>query len=257
LRVVLPGGEPIVPALRQLAWDGSCRLSLQPGGLMTLEPLPGASLRDASLAASGAGLALELERRSLLVLHGSCVAIDGQGVCLLGSSGAGKSTLAAALQAKGHPLVSDAMTALRVDQPGPARALAGFRVVKLWPSSLLHLGLEATRRGPVHQQSEKQICAPTGPFAAAETPVRWFVAVQAGEPISLSVLTAAEGLMTLVRNLYLVDDTPASEQPALLQRSGRALREARVASLRRGEELNQLGELVARLEALVRSAPEA
>lgn len=224
---------------------------------MNIEPLIGASLRDAALAASGTGLALELERRSLLVLHGSCVAIDGQGVCLLGSSGAGKSTLAAALQAKGHPLVSDAMTALRVDHPWPARALAGFRVVKLWPNSLQHLGLEPTRRGRVHQQSEKEICAPTGPFAAAETPVRWFVGLQPGGPISVSALTAADGLMTLVRNLYLVDDTPASEQPALLQRSGRALREARVASLRRGEQLSQLDEVVDQLEALVRSASKA
>ncbi len=221
---------------------------------MTLEALPAASLEDLALAASGSGLALELERRSLLVLHGSCVAIDGQGVCLLGSSGAGKSTLAAALQARGHELVSDAMTALRLGE-GAARALPGWKVLKLWPAAMRRLGLEASRRRAVHRESEKQVCATDGPFADVPVPVRWFVVVLPAGPLALSGLTPAEGLMALVRNAYLVDDTPPSEQPQLLTRSGQALRHAAVAVLQRGAELSQLDDVAARVESWVRSAP--
>ncbi|WP_318843215.1 HPr kinase/phosphorylase [Gemmobacter serpentinus] len=42
-----------------------------------------------------------------LILHGSCVALNGNGLLILGSSGAGKSTLALALMAMGAQLVAD------------------------------------------------------------------------------------------------------------------------------------------------------
>lgn len=51
-----------------------------------------------------------------LILHASCVALDGRGLLILGPSGAGKSALALALLARGGRLVADDRTAL---DPGP------------------------------------------------------------------------------------------------------------------------------------------
>jgi HPr kinase/phosphorylase len=46
------------------------------------------------------------------ILHASCVALNGQGVLILGSSGAGKSSLALELMALGADLVADDRTCL-------------------------------------------------------------------------------------------------------------------------------------------------
>lgn len=48
-----------------------------------------------------------------LILHGSCVAVEGRGVLIVGPSGAGKSSLALALMALGAELVADDRTEVR------------------------------------------------------------------------------------------------------------------------------------------------
>jgi energy-coupling factor transporter ATP-binding protein EcfA2 len=219
-----------------------------------LEPSAAATPQDLGLAASGTGLALALEQRSQLVLHGSCVAIEGQAVCLLGNSGAGKSTLAAALHAAGHALISDAMTAITLDDDGLPCALPGWPVFKLWPNTVSRLGLRA--QGPVHAESHKLLCAPSGVCASAPIPVRWFVGVAAGDPLELARLSPSAGVLTLLRNHYLLDDIHPSQHPELLRRAGQAVAHAGVASLKRGVELNQLDEVVTRIERLARSAPQ-
>jgi HPr kinase/phosphorylase len=48
-----------------------------------------------------------------ITLHASCVALDGQGLLILGPSGSGKSALALQLMALGAELVADDQTHLR------------------------------------------------------------------------------------------------------------------------------------------------
>ena len=63
-------------------------------------------------------------------IHGSCVAINGQGVLLLGESGAGKSDLALRLLDRGAKLVSDDRVDLRVRKgeliATPPKNIEGF-----------------------------------------------------------------------------------------------------------------------------------
>jgi len=220
-----------------------------------LESSAAATPRDLALAASGSGLALALAQRGLLVLHGSCVAVDGEAVCLLGDSGAGKSTLAAALHAAGHTLVSDAMTAIRIDASDVPHAVPGWPVLKLWPNTVSHLGLEGQEHGAVHPDSEKLLCTPCGKRASGPLPLRWFVAVMPDEPVELVRLGPAAGVMTLLRNLYLLDGTSPAEQPALLRRAAEAVERAGTARLQRGVALKDLNAVVPLIEQLVRSTP--
>ncbi|MDT8854509.1 HPr kinase/phosphatase C-terminal domain-containing protein [Paracoccaceae bacterium Fryx2] len=55
---------------------------------------------------------------SELVVHASCVALEGRGVLILGPSGSGKSGLALQLMAFGARLVADDRTVLRRDGAG-------------------------------------------------------------------------------------------------------------------------------------------
>jgi HPr kinase/phosphorylase len=49
------------------------------------------------------------------IVHGSCVAVDGRGLLILGPSGSGKSALALRLLSLGASLVADDRTALGVE----------------------------------------------------------------------------------------------------------------------------------------------
>lgn len=57
-----------------------------------------------------------------VILHASCVAIDGQGLLITGPAGSGKSSLALALMALGAGLVADDRT--RLESAGAAGVIA-------------------------------------------------------------------------------------------------------------------------------------
>jgi hypothetical protein len=85
-------------------------------------------------------LALSLELRGLLCLHGSAVAVDGHAVVFLGPKHHGKSTLATALTAAGASLVGDDLIAVA---PGtPARVWPGVPSVRLWDDAVGVLPLD-------------------------------------------------------------------------------------------------------------------
>lgn len=255
LRVSLGNGAAWSADVPALEWEGVCRVALPVPEVLVLEPKT-ASPQDLALAASGSGLALALHQRGNLVLHGSCVAIGDQGVCLLGESGAGKSTLATALQLAGHTLISDAMTVLSLGEATLPRALPGWDVVKLWPNTIGHLEIEPRELGPVHPDSEKRACAPSGVIATSPVPVSWFVTVTPGDPIELTPLAPAAGLIALVGHFYLASDLPKNQHSELLRRAARAAARSRVARLRRGTQLSQVLQVVEALEQLVSSGNE-
>lgn len=55
---------------------------------------------------------------SRLILHASCVSVDGRGLLILGPSGSGKSSLALALMAYGAALVADDRTIVEARDDG-------------------------------------------------------------------------------------------------------------------------------------------
>ncbi|WP_458791836.1 HPr kinase/phosphorylase [Yoonia sp. MH D7] len=83
-------------------------------------------------------------------VHGSCVAVDGAAVLILGQSGAGKSALALTLMAFGARLVADDQVDLRLD---------GGRVVASAPAQIRGL-VEARGVGVLNAE-----CSDTAPLA--------------------------------------------------------------------------------------------
>ena len=94
---------------------------------------------------SGTVLGILLHQRSRIVLHASAVNVRGRAVLFCGPTGAGKSTLAAALDARGYPVISDDLCAVDVDGHDIPHVAPDGRNLKLWPRAIEHLGLE---RGP-------------------------------------------------------------------------------------------------------------
>jgi hypothetical protein len=87
---------------------------------------------DAATYLLGPIFGLLLRLRGIPALHASAVAIGGRALALCGPPRAGKSTTAAALAARGHPLVADDVLALPILGEG-IQAQPAYPHLRLWP----------------------------------------------------------------------------------------------------------------------------
>jgi hypothetical protein len=90
---------------------------------------------DAVSLLLGCVLGRLLRMRGVTCLHASVVAVDSSAIAILGESGAGKSTTAAALAARGLPVLADDIAALI---PNEKRfwVQSGYPRLRLWPNSV-------------------------------------------------------------------------------------------------------------------------
>ena len=89
---------------------------------------------DAQIYLLGPILGYVLRRRGVLSLHASGVVIDGRAAAFCGAPGAGKSTTAAAFSARGFPVLTDDVLALR-ESDGAVFAYPAYDHLRLWPDS--------------------------------------------------------------------------------------------------------------------------
>jgi hypothetical protein len=115
----------------------------------------------------GPVLALAHHMSGALTLHGSAVAIEGEGVGFLAAKFHGKSTLALALTLSGARHLSD--DALVVDPDPPARVRPGVHSFRLWDDSAGRLG--AADLECLIVEGEKNTLTELPPRLLQETPV--------------------------------------------------------------------------------------
>lgn len=96
------------------------------------EPL---ALEDTAVFLRGPIMGFVLRLRGLTSLHASAVAVDNQGIALVGQAGAGKSTTAAALGRLGYPIISDDIAPL-LDRGDSILVQSGYPCLCLWPEAV-------------------------------------------------------------------------------------------------------------------------
>ena len=110
----------------------------------------------------GPALAIALEQRGLLCLHGSAVAVKDRTIAFVAPKHYGKSTLATALVGAGAQLLGDDLVAITPDSP--PRIRPGIASVRLWEDAATHLeigrhfdqvlrGVKTTAANPVNRAS--------------------------------------------------------------------------------------------------------
>src|SRR5579859_7105365 len=129
------------------------------GNLITIDLKADADDRALRLYLLGPALAILLHQRDLLVIHASAVSIDGQVAVFAAEKGEGKSTLAAALHARGHPLVTDDL--LPIDLANPKRLLIqpGFPQLKLMPEAAIQIAVDVESLPRLHPDHDKRATA--------------------------------------------------------------------------------------------------
>lgn len=118
------------------------RFLVRRAGPVQVQRVPGATDADVGCFVAGSvGTAAAL-LRGTLTLRAAAVSVAGQGVLICGPPAAGKSVLAAALAARGHPVLADRVGLV---VPGaPPVVLPADPPVQLWPDAVGLLGLAAS-----------------------------------------------------------------------------------------------------------------
>ncbi len=112
--------------------EGVARYLVSNGTEILIESVPEADITRLRLFLLSSVFGALLHQRSLLPLHGSAIAVNGEAVVFLGISGAGKSTLAAAFLKRGYPVLSDDISVISANGNAQPVVHPGYPQIRLW-----------------------------------------------------------------------------------------------------------------------------
>jgi hypothetical protein len=195
----------IGPRAAYLAWREVGAFMVEDGTTIIADLRPEIPDDLGRLPLLGAVLAILLHQRGFLVLHGSAVAIAGQGVIFLGHKGAGKSTMAAALFARGHSFIADDVVAVDCTSEGGPELMPGYPQMKLSEAAASVLLQEPGRALPrLHQWTDKR-CRPVddGSFTTRPVPPGRICTLARGNASRSTPAAPQETLTTLLQHSYV------------------------------------------------------
>lgn len=237
------------PGHARLAWPGAGTFLVRHGREIAVTPSPRVRPEVLRLFLLGPVLAVALHQRGRFVLHASAVVIGGVASAFLGGPRWGKSTTAAALHARGHPLVADDVLAID-DSHDPPAALPGIPQLKLWPDASAAVGADPATLPRVHPRLEKRVC-PTSPSDMA-TPIpmrRLYVLAPSPEPEPrIEPLAPQAALIELMRHSYAARALHREQPARHFTRCAALASRLPVRRLVAPRSLGHLGELSALIE---------
>ncbi len=263
----------------QLLFSDVGRFTLHAGRHVLVEPLEGTTESSWRLPLLGSVMALLLEQRGLLALHGGAARfVDGEqdvAAGFLGDKGQGKSTLNAALSQAGFALFCDdvlAVSGLEAQQPSAQQprasqaqltAIPGFAWLKLLPDAVRgvwnaepdEFDLVAPEVAEVEKRSIPARLAPE-PLPLHHLFILSSLPDEASQPLVLRRLGAQEALLNLIPHtfaarfgaLYLKGE----RRTAHFQACARLASECQMWELARKRDLKLLPQTIQAIENAVR-----
>jgi hypothetical protein len=187
-----------------LFFAGFGALSVRGGTRIVVDPLPAASEQAIHVLVLDFAMAVLLQQRGLVVLHGSAVHDGRSAEVFVGDQGWGKSTMAAALRECGFGVATDDIAAIEVAGSHPPLLWPSFPQLKLWPDSLRSLAQDPSSLPLAWPGFDKRIQALKDTFRRKPVPVsRVYVLGQAKAP-STERLEPQQAFAHLLRHQYLI-----------------------------------------------------
>ena len=186
------------------------------GCKIIVSPNQDATDQQISSLLTGMAMPILLYQRGALILHGSAVSIEGHAVVFLGHSGEGKSSMAAALHARGHPLLVDDVVAvtLTVNQ---ALLCPGFSQVKLTPELADMLGYDRDRLYFLDIPSAKQAYRPQQRLDRGPLTIQRIYVLASGPEVNVYPLKPYEAVIAHLQYAGLTGVLPARDKRHFLQ----------------------------------------
>jgi hypothetical protein len=149
-------------------------------------------------------MAAVLRQRNLLVLHATAVAAGGTALVVTGETGAGKSTTLAGLVAKGWSMLSDDVTALRLDASGGLEVMPGVPRVSLHSNAANATRFDTTGLIERDWQRKKMSVPMDGVLLQRSQRLRCIAYLQLGrsQPVWIEKVSGRDKLPLLLRAVY-------------------------------------------------------
>ncbi|HIK29959.1 MAG TPA: serine kinase [Oscillatoriales cyanobacterium M59_W2019_021] len=228
--------------------DGAGLFLIRNGNEIIVDPEPGVEEALIRPLLLGPIMCILLRQRGMLVLHGSSVVIGDEAIAFIGHSGWGKSTLADSFHAKGYPLLTDDVMALRMDRTQPI-VFPSFPQVKLWPDAAKSIGHDPSQLPFLNSQSEKLAHKLTNGFVRDALPLKRLYVLGVGthhEIISLQPQQAFVELVRHSRTITLLNDSLFLGNH--LQHCTKLIEQVPIALLNRCKSLAAIPELIELIE---------
>lgn len=154
--------------------DGVARFLVSRGREIIVEPYADADEASIRVYLLGSVIGALLFQRSLLLIHGNAIEVNGGCLVCVGDSGAGKSTLAAAFLQHGYRLLADDVVPISED----GLATPGFPRIKLWGDTALRFGIETAGLRPIVPGMDKYNVPLGDGFCETPLPVKWLYVLE-------------------------------------------------------------------------------
>jgi HPr Serine kinase C-terminal domain len=168
---------------------------------VTITSLPDVDERVISLYISGTIMAFLSYQRGLITLHASAVDVNGSVVAFVGESGAGKSSTAAAMQARGHAIITDDVLPIKPDG-NSALVYPAFPQLKLSPEVAASLGHDVESLLVLHPQLHKLGHRVADNFSHTNLPIQSIYVLAEGDKLMVEPLSPQQALIELVHYSY-------------------------------------------------------
>jgi hypothetical protein len=208
------------------------------------------TLEYAALYFLGPILGFLLRQRGTTCLHASCLAVGEEALAIVGVSGAGKSTTAAALSARGFPVLSDDVLPL-IEKEGAFYGIPGYPRLRLWPESVEVLcGHREAQPQLAPNYDKRYLALSPDNFSLRPLPLRaiYFLDWSSeGDTPAIIACPPAEGFMSLVANTYrneLLDKEMRQQEFVCLSRLSNRVALRRISAYRDLAKLSLLCDLI-------------
>jgi len=182
-----------------LTWPAVGTFEIRGRSEIVVSPYDGIPEATVRLPLLGVVLGVLLHQRGIFTLHASAVAIDGVGVAFVGGKGAGKSTLAAALQHRGHPLLTDDILALDADA---MRVAPAYPQIKLRSDAVDAVGLPDRLVEPLDPALEKVAVRRRTQFDCTSRRLGAVFALDTGPAVACRRETGRDAFLSLFSQVY-------------------------------------------------------
>jgi adenylate kinase family enzyme len=236
-----------------LKWDHIGSFLIQNGKEITIDPdQPGADATT-TLPLLGTVMAVALQQRGCLVLHGSAILINGKVALLLGHKGQGKSTLAASLSMQGFPLLSDDICALDFKEDSELSVRPAFPTIKLNPDIVRHMGYDSNQLQRLHPNSQKFVKNLGDSFCSSSQPLGAICILETGDELKLEQLHGMEAVKEIITHMLInrfPENQPNELRETIFAQSAKTAQSIPVYRLTRPRDLQLLPETIRLLQGV-------
>lgn len=204
------------------------------------------------LSLIGPGMATILHQRGCLVLHASAVRDEDGVVAFVGPSGRGKSTTASLMLSRGYRPFTDDILAIDVTRDVPM-VLPGPPILKLWPSSLDVIGVDAEQLPRIGVPYTKRFFR-TDPTGLCEPlPLRAVYILHPDEPPEVCPMPRPTAILEIMTNSYLSEVLRFSGAEKNFQQCVQLAKSIPIKVLKRGASIGTAHEMATLLEGDIQS----